>query len=231
MRGAVPAAGARARGRPTLQAACSCRPSARSQSIRSISAASRNSSSCATSSRPRDSSWSPASVGPRQSGSASWKQLGGALELTLGDELARARATRTSHAARIEPLRLDVQPVAAGCGRDRIAPARERLAQLRQVDVDRLARGRRRRLPPQVVDQALARDELVRVQEQDSRGRVAPSASRARPVPVLDHLERPEDPKLHGAVLPLREPDWKEPIGPHRPNPVLSRLLPSRPST
>ena len=26
---------------------------------------------------------------------------------------------------------------------------------------------------------------------------------------VLDDLERPEDPILHGAVLPLHEPDWK----------------------
>ena len=50
----------------------SLRPSARSQSILSMSTASRRSSSRATSSRPRDSSCSPASVGPRQSESASW---------------------------------------------------------------------------------------------------------------------------------------------------------------
>ena len=49
---------------------------------------------------------------------------------------------------------------------------------------------------------------------------------------VLDHLERSEDPKLHGAVLSLFKPQTK-----HRkrwtsagPNAVLSDVLP-RPST
>src|SRR6266704_6545459 len=84
--------------------------------------------------------------------------LGGALELTLRDKLLRFR-DQDLHAARIEPLRLDVQPVAAGGGRDRIgAGDAERLADLREIDVDRFVRRRRRRLPPQVVDQALAGD-------------------------------------------------------------------------
>ena len=91
--------------------------------------------------------------------------LGGGFELSLRDVLARARH-EALHAARVNGVRLDVQPIAAVRGRDRIVTgATERLAQLREIDVDRLARGRRRRLTPEVVDQAVARDELVGVQE------------------------------------------------------------------
>jgi hypothetical protein len=91
--------------------------------------------------------------------------LGGRLELAVRDKLLRL-PDKNLHAARVEALRLDMQPVSAGCRCDRIgARNAERLAQLRHVDVDRFARGRRRCLPPQVVDQALAGDELVRVQQ------------------------------------------------------------------
>ena len=55
---------------------CSCRPSARSQSIRSMSTVRRSSSSCSISSRPTDSSSSPASVRPRHSARACLEQLG-----------------------------------------------------------------------------------------------------------------------------------------------------------
>ena len=151
--------------------------------------------------------------------------LGGALELALRDELLRLR-NEDLHAARIEPLRLDVAAVAAGRGRDRIgAGDAERLAQLREIDVDRLARGRRRRLPPQVVDQALARDELVRVQEQDTEDELAPSASRARPV------LRPRPPRAaRGSETPrcgftASQAGLEGSIA-HRPNPVLAGLLP-----
>jgi hypothetical protein len=91
--------------------------------------------------------------------------LGRPLRLTLRDKLLRLR-NEGSHAARVEPRRLDVQPIAAGRSRDAIGAGNaERLAELREVDVDRLPRGRRRRLAPQIVDEALARYQLVRVQE------------------------------------------------------------------
>jgi hypothetical protein len=68
------------------------------------------------------------------------------------------------HAARVELFWVDVQPIASRTGRDRIGAA-ARLPDLREIDVDRFARGRRRCFPPQVVDEPLARDELVRMQE------------------------------------------------------------------
>src|SRR5262249_7335314 len=92
----------------------------------------------------------------------------GAVELTGRAVLRRARNEPLS-AAGVEPLRLNLHAVTTGCGCDRIsACAAERLAELRDIDVDRSARGRRRGLPPQVVNKALARDELVRMQEENA---------------------------------------------------------------
>ena len=63
---------------------------------------------------------------------------------------------------------VDPDAVAAVCGRDRVVTVPgQRLPQLGDVDVDGLLGRRRRRLAPELVDQALARDELVRMQEQD----------------------------------------------------------------
>ena len=115
------------------------------------------------------------------------------------------------HSARVEPLRVDMQPVSAGGGRDRIAGATEGLAELRDIDIDRFAGRWRRRLAPQIVDQALARHELVRVQEQDAEDEALLECPESDRLSVLEHLERSEDPKLHGVVLPLRERDWKDP--------------------
>src|SRR5205823_9340520 len=76
-----------------------------------------------------------------------------------GKELLQARG--------VEPLGIDLEAVAPVRGRDRVVTvAGQRLAQLGDVDVDGLPRRGRRRLAPELVDQALAGDELVRVQEQ-----------------------------------------------------------------
>ena len=88
---------------------------------------------------------------------------------------------------------------------------RERLPQFRDVDVDGLSRRRGRRNPPELVDQALARHELVRVQEQNAEDESLFQRPESDRVPVLEHLERTEDSKLHHAVLPLRKSDWKGP--------------------
>jgi hypothetical protein len=69
---------------------------------------------------------------------------------------------------RVQSLRLDAQHVTGRVGRDRVgAAACERLAELRDMHVQRLVRRRRRRLPPERVDQPVARDNLACVQEQD----------------------------------------------------------------
>ena len=58
-------------------------------------------------------------------------------------------------------------------------------------------RGRRRRIvTPQTVDQAVARDDLVRVQEQQREHGSLPLTARAEDGSAALHLQRPEDPEL-----------------------------------
>jgi hypothetical protein len=82
-------------------------------------------------------------------------------------------------AARLDPFRAELAPQ-AGHGA-----------------LEDLRRGLRRRLAPELVDQAVARHELVRVeQEQGEQSAVVAGADRDRPFAV-DDLERAEDPELH----------------------------------
>ena len=108
---------------------------------------------------------------------------------------------------RVEALGLEREPVTTGHGGDRIpAVAPERLAQLGQVDADGLPRRRRRRRAPQVVDQPLGRDHLVRTQEQNRQDRSLFQRPERNRRPAVKHFERPEDPEFHPQVLPPGEP-------------------------
>src|SRR5436190_23171971 len=110
----------------------------------------------------------------------------------------------------IEPVGVDPDAVAAVRGRDRVETvSAERLAQLGDIDVDRFFGRGRRRLAPEVVDQALARDELVRMQEQDRQDEPLLQPAQRDRLALVDHLERPEDPVLHEHVLPLLKPERK----------------------
>ena len=79
----------------------------------------------------------------------------------------------------------DLQDVAAGPREQHLVA--ERLAQLRDVALQRLGGGLRRLLAPELLDQALARDELVRPQRED-REQLALSAAAddERPIAVSD---------------------------------------------
>ena len=79
----------------------------------------------------------------------------------------------------------DLQDVAAGPGEQHLVA--ERLAQLRDVALQRLGGGLRRLLAPELLDQALAPDELVRPQRED-REQLALSAAAddERPIAVSD---------------------------------------------
>ena len=83
----------------------------------------------------------------------------------------------------------------------RIAVA-ERLAELRHVDLDGLGGGRRRRPTPQVVDQPLARDDLVRVQQQERQERALTTPTEQDLAILRGHLEGTKDLVLHE---PLRD--------------------------
>jgi hypothetical protein len=92
------------------------------------------------------------------------------------EELARARRVAICKPLsrffdqRLEPLAVDLsgrrqEHVAAAARLQHIAA--ERLAQVRDVDLDRLRRRRRWPLAPELVDQAIARDDFAAMQQQD----------------------------------------------------------------
>jgi hypothetical protein len=51
-------------------------------------------------------------------------------------------------------------------------------------------------LAPELVDEALARDGLVRAQEQQCQQRTLVAAAERQRQAVLDYLQRPQDPEL-----------------------------------
>src|SRR5215218_5350913 len=68
--------------------------------------------------------------------------------------------------------------------------------------MDALGDRRRRRLAPQVVYQSLRRDQLIRVQQQHRQQRSLLSSAKRQRAVVLDHLERAEEPEVHGSSRP-----------------------------
>ncbi len=103
--------------------------------------------------------------------------------------------------SQVELLRIDAQDVAGGPQPDRLRA--ERLSQARDVVLERGGRRLRRPFTPQHVDQPVAGDRLVRVEEEirEERARQSP-LQRDRPA-VLDHRERPEDSELHVSFVAL----------------------------
>ncbi len=94
-----------------------------------------------------------------------------------------------------------VQEVTGRAGLDRAgtgAVGRHGPAQLGDVHLHGLACGRRGRLPPELGDQPLGRDDLVRAQQQErQQGPLAEPSERDGPIAVED-LERPQDPECRG---------------------------------
>ena len=89
----------------------------------------------------------------------------------------------------VELVGADPESVATVCRRDRVAAVPgQHLAQLGDVDVDRLSGRGRRRLAPELVDQALARDELVRMQEQDRQDEPLLQPAQRDRLALVDHL-------------------------------------------
>ena len=78
-------------------------------------------------------------------------------------------------------------------------PIPERLTQARDVHPDRLGRGRRRSLAPQLLDESIERDRLSPVDEQDGEERPLLRAAQRQPLTMLERLEPTENPELHAA--------------------------------
>src|SRR5581483_239289 len=94
----------------------------------------------------------------------------------------------------VELLRLELEDVAAGARADELRVA-ERLAQPRDLVVEAVVCVAGRPLRPELVEEAVARDDLVRMEEQDRQERalLRPSdGDDALAVPGLERAEKPE---------------------------------------
>jgi hypothetical protein len=80
------------------------------------------------------------------------------------------------------------------------------------VDLEGVARRRRRVLGPQLLDQAIAGDDPVGLQQQDRQQRALPRSTEREPPPVRANLKRTEDAEVdalrgRGTLSRSRSPD------------------------
>src|SRR5829696_4511071 len=160
------------------------RPSSSSASIRSSIAADRSSSSLAASARANGMSAQSASAGPRHRAEIGPGFLDGALE-----------------PVRVQLVGLDDHQVTRASGDQHIRL--DQLAQLRDAVLDHLRGCRRRLALPELVDQAVAGDDLVRPQQENGHQlALAASPQRDQPISRAD-LEGTKDAVVH--LAPWRE--------------------------
>ena len=93
----------------------------------------------------------------------------------------------------------------------------ERLTQLRDIHLQSVRSGPRRRLAPELIDQPLRRDDLVHTQEQCCEQRPLLRAPESDGAAAEAHLERAEDQELESfsgrAHWRLLELDWRRGAG------------------
>ena len=123
----------------------------------------------------------------------------------LLQQLGRAFGVETARVGDelLEPLEIEAAGLDAGevAGRlrdDRVAA--DRLPELRDVNLERRRGGVGRRSAPELVDQPVARDDAVRVQQQERKERALLRASECDRAPVLGSLERAENPVVDARV-------------------------------
>ena len=118
----------------------------------------------------------------------------GGLLGAAGQQCLPPLAAQPLEAVHIEPFRVDPKDVAVQLGHERRvrAPRRHELADLRQVDVQGGGDRARPLGAPHPLDQPLARDGLVGVQEQECEQRALPRAAERERLAVDTGLERPE---------------------------------------
>ena len=157
----------------------------------------------------------------------------------------RALREQPLEAPDVDLLATDAQLVAAPVRDDRVALTHrvDRLAQMRHVQLDQLARRRGRRFAPQSVDQLVGRHRRAGVQREQREQRALLRATERDRVAVRRHLDRSEQQDVHvvvrrGDVDPnrapearqrvrdVRVPDTEEPaLDAQRPPVVRRRLL------
>ncbi|HET6601516.1 MAG TPA: hypothetical protein VFG57_06085 [Gaiella sp.] len=95
----------------------------------------------------------------------------------------------------IEVAGIDPEAIARGSRLDRLLP--QRLSKLGNVRLQDLGRRRGRRSTPEVIDQPVARDELVRAEQEHREERSWLRRVERDDATFVDHLDRSEDPELH----------------------------------
>ncbi len=80
----------------------------------------------------------------------------------------------------------------------------DRSAKARDVSLERLRGRGRRSLPPELVDQLVGGDDLVRVEEEDGEERTLLATAELDPPTLVGDLQRTQDPEIHLACCTLR---------------------------
>jgi hypothetical protein len=102
------------------------------------------------------------------------------LQITL----ALTHLQQVSGRARQQPFRCPV--------------ALQHLSQPRNVRLNRVGGGRRRRVPPKPINQTITRDDLVVVEEEDRQGRPLFRAAERKHSLTLSDFKRTQNQELHG---------------------------------
>jgi hypothetical protein len=110
-------------------------------------------------------------------------------------------------ARQVELLRVDAQRVSGGLGDDQLRT--DRLSKPGDVVLQGSAGGLRRGRPPDLVDQPVGRDDLVRVQQQIREQGAQPLSVQRDSAAVLDDRQWAENAEFDGnvAVVALTRPD------------------------
>jgi hypothetical protein len=106
----------------------------------------------------------------------------------------------------VELTALDAQLVSIRPGDQSAVCSTERLSKLGDVDLNALRRARWSLLAPELIDQAVTRNHLIRVQEQDREESALLPGSERKRFSFLNHLEGAKDPKLHAGLLSSKGP-------------------------
>jgi hypothetical protein len=113
-----------------------------------------------------------------------------------GGEPAPALGDEPLEPVRVDLLGIERQLVAAlARHHDPVAP--ERLAQPRDLDLDRLRSAGRRSLAPELVDQPIGAERLVAVEQEKDEERALPAPAQRDHPALLEHFERTEDAEIH----------------------------------
>ena len=123
--------------------------------------------------------------------------------------LGTGRGDHALEPERVELVGRQLEQIAVRAGRNRAPVAGECLAQLGDVHLNRLHGRGRRPLPPELVDEPVARDDLVRAEEQHGEERLLLGGAERHGQSVVEHVQRTEDAVVDPPVLPLGEPHWK----------------------